>query len=622
MKSIFKILNFDFKLKIFLVLCYTFLVIILNFLSYGSAINFDFWRDDWFTIWAGKFQPSLIWGNDRNRFLAPLFNWFLINIIGADQSRWQILGLIFKIFASFLIGVAGYLFFRSLVVGLFASLIFSAGPYSLESFVWARFTGFILILCLLVFIFYNLSLLKINFWKRTFLFFISNLFSSLVFLFDLWRGIALLFMLPFFEFILFISKNKLPSYSFKESLSRFFVFLSLQLYVIKVILGTTAGSSQNFDLVLNIRSIMTRIINEGYYTRFFITIGNIVRSPIFATQEEGGLSAGDNLSLILGIIFVLILLSVSFLFLITKHQVLGQLIFLLWWFVLFYMPNWLYEPMTSLGVAHRYVSIGNVGFVLLIAFLVSKLSKHYRWGFVSLLIAFYLFHSYKIISTDEKFRSSNIVRSMWDTVIKTVPIYTKDVVLNVSGDHGLRGYIFDWSGVYPYVYFRGIRSYAEFPVFANKNTMVGLMCDADTEVTDWQKGGTKKSGKTYKPEDIYTWAIDYYGIIKDTTEESRLYVVKNAPCLWKDIGRDFAYAYLSSVDSENKYSALMIKKNSVNPSKNQELSFVFLNGKGEKVRTLNYYPKNQEISVIKFQNNKELGDLKVFASCIGKAACR
>lgn len=621
MKNFSKSFKFGFKLRIFFVVCYTFLVVLLNVLSYGNAINFDFWRDDWFTIWAGKFQPSLLWGADRNRFFAPLFNWFFINIIGVDAFRWQFVGLIFKIFTSFLVGILGYLFFRSVIVGIFASLIFSASPYSLEAFAWARFTGFILILCLLSFIFYNLSLIKINFWKRTFLFFVSNLFVGLVFLFDLWRGIALFFILPFLEIIMIISKNRVLFYSFKEGILRIFVFLFLQIYVIRKVLSATTNSGSDNNLIDTISNIITRIISEGYHTRFLITIGNIIRSPIFTTHEEGGLSAGNSLSLILGVFFVLFLLITSFLFLITRHQILGKLVLLLWWFVLFYIPNWLYEPMTSLGVAHRYVSIGNMGLVLVIAFFVSKIPRNYRLGFISVLIAFYLLHSYKVVSTDQKFRSKHIVKSMWNTVIQTVPIFSKDLVLNVSGDNGLRGYIFDWSGVYPYVYSRGIRSYAEFPVFANKDTMVSLMCNADTEVTDWQKGGTKKSGKIYKPEDIYTWVIDDYGIIKDTTEESRLYVVRNANCLWKGIGRDFTYAYLSSLDSEGKYSALMIKKNSVNTSKNQELSFVFLNSKREKVKALNYYPKNEEIFVIKFQNNKEFGDLELVASCIGKA-CR
>ncbi|MCX7928150.1 MAG: hypothetical protein N2558_00505 [Patescibacteria group bacterium] len=595
----------------FTVTIYAILVILLNILSYGKAIDFDFWRDDWFTIWAGKFQNSLIWESYRNRFLAPYFNWVFINVIGPDSYLWQFAGLISKIIASFLIGSLGYVLFSYVSVGLFASLIFSSGPYSMESFSWARFNGFILILSLISFAFYVVSI-NGRTKKRLFFFIFSNVFASLLFLFDLWRGIALLFLIPAFEFIVAISKPK-PVYKFRESLLRIFIFVCLQFFVIKEVIVATSGKS-SMGGKLDTFSIIAKALSEDYYTRFFITIGNIIRSPFFPVNEEGGLSAGDNTSLILGFAFVLFLVAISLFFLIKKSLTIGKIALLLWWLVLFYLPNWLYEPMISLGVTHRYVSIGNIGLVLVIGFLLSRMQGNYKLGILSVFIVFYLLHANKIITTEEKFRSRYVVRAMWGDILKTVPVYSKDVVLSVSGDHALRGYVFDWSGVYPYVYFRGIRSFEEFPVFANKETMIRLMCDTNVDVTDWLYGGTKKSGKIYNPEKIYAWRIDDLGVFRNVTEETRIYVVKNADCLWKSFDGKFAYFYLPSVDSENKYSALFVKLSEKEKIQGS-LTFTFVNSKNEIVRKITY--SISDISarneIIKFPNEKDFRELKVIA---------
>ncbi len=520
------------KKKVFSLIFLCILNVFLVNISFGKAKDYTFWRDDWLVVWAGRYYPSILNKEDAGRLRtvgATLHNWFFIKVVGFDNANWQRTGMALKVINSLILFYLVLTLTSSAKVGFFSSVLYASSFGGLEAYSWTRLVAFTLTIIMLAFIFY----VKSYFQNKKKYFILAILFSFFAVSLDMWRSLGLLVVIPLWEILITFSK-KTP-YKIRNSLKRVSIYVISFIVFAGVISGAITISQKDIPGSSSVnQAIVARFLNKEKFSYFLISIGNLVRSPLFPTMEEGSLSAGDNLSMILGSVFLIITFVISWRFLKKRSPNLVLPLVLMVWILVFYFPNWFYEPFISLGATHRYIAISAVAFYILIILLLNKIKFSASILSVTLLVLLNMNNSIKITDHAYLIRGREVVDLLWDKIVSTVPPGEVKSVFVIWGEHYLRGYVFDWSGPYPYAFKRGIRSLWDFPILVNKETAASLVCDPETKIPYWGVGGgTQRAGEATKIDKIYGWYIGNSGILEDKTDFIRGEVAKLATCMFR-----------------------------------------------------------------------------------------
>jgi hypothetical protein len=131
------------------------LFIILSFVVfrvYSDALNFFFWKDDWFFRWTGNFNREYFFSG---YVVPPIFRFpeiFLHTLI-KDSTTWIQIGLFIKIINSFLIYYLVNYVLKDSKSAIFSSLLYAVYSGGNEAYTWVILTGVVVtfIICTLLF---------------------------------------------------------------------------------------------------------------------------------------------------------------------------------------------------------------------------------------------------------------------------------------------------------------------------------------------------------------------------------------------------------------------------------------------------------------------------------------
>lgn len=521
-----KIFQYIVDKKWYIILCFS--VILLSVLSYGRAIDYNLWRDDWNAIWLYKFDVQnyfFNWsfsGRHSGEFLN-LFPWILL--FGTNYFLWQGFGIILKIIASFCVGLALYGVTRSKRTFWIASLLYASFFGGLEAFTWlsARLSVFLVIFLCLVFYFYFQSFSQKG---RMFKFSLLLFFLSVI-----TEPIVMIFVLPVF-FVWELSQRFVSRRIFEIE------FLWRMLSVVSVFLS-------GFFITPFGRSLLTPSGSQGYIstilknnqliTNYFCSIGNIITLYFrnFSYIEATGASYDTYIAFV-GLSFI-VLFVIGGIFLTLRRKQSGPIIlFSIVWISFIYLPSWLSEMKLVVGSFHRYLALSSVGFIFIISYLISKLPRVVMIEVCVIIITLNLFRSINGINNEYSYRGYQVSQPLLDQQEADVPKNFSGGLFWVGGNSELRGYIFDWSmsGTLPFSIQRKLNKIEEIPVgSADMNLIEKLVCEKNIQKPSVFGWTVQK--EPIPVDKIYAWDVTDKGKLKNISSQFRQKVIQNAPCFNK-----------------------------------------------------------------------------------------
>lgn len=507
-------------------------IIFFSWFTYGKALDYYFWRDDTYEVWMAKFMPSKLFSLDadavaRGKFGALALDYVFFKTLGFESYNWQLVGLIIKIMNSFLLFFFVKELFRSTKLAVISSLLASSFIGGLEAYSWVRGIGVMIALSLLAFIFYVASYYK----KRKSFFFLSLIFSFLVIFIFPAKGLAIVVLIAIWELLILISKKR--NIGIKDSFLRLIALVFSQFILMRGI-AYFAGKGRGTSLGSDAHWFITPALRGVNIERFLTSLGNLFREPFFFTYEEAGLSSGDALSLSLGILFFIVLAALGIWFLKSRNKNLVPWLVVFLWIPFFYGPNWLYESSLIVAATHRYLAYSAILVPILWAGAITSIRKTgLAVGLFLAILILNMRYAERVVNHDYLIRGKEVVLPLLDKFVSSIPLGETKSVVNISGEGYLRGYVFDWSGPWSYVYLRGIKSYDDFPIFVDFKRGGSLMCDPNTQIIDWQHGGLMTANETSTLDKVHGFYVGNNEVLEDTTEKVKFEIAKEASCLSK-----------------------------------------------------------------------------------------
>jgi len=448
---------------------YYLVLAVLVTISFGLALRFAFWRDDWGFFWGA-------YNNDRS-LLTYLFHpgtiaefVLMSKLVGSNVVWWNAGGLILKLLAS----ISVYRFFRLLTkserTGKIAGLLFATTPVGLESVGWSAahvvlldvlFTSWA---CIYVLLYLEKKQLRDLIY--------AVLFTGFALLSDFVRE-SPIFVIYFLFIVLYHPEIQIQ-----------------KLKKIGIALGVAAVSVFGFLMVANFHMfmatrIMEAIVRHGwdimFYIRksflafsvFFTSVGNMDIGWLVGSRDAVGFSDPSMWMVLAGMVP-----GLAIVYLLRKHTKQKNAILLLSWMYLFCIPNWIFNIITTPGYTNRYLVLSSVGYVGLLAVVLSSVRHDtLRRILFGILLIVQMGITISVHKTYETFRSETIFEQLTSRMDQDVPKKEKQYLFLVTGDApGLKDGLF-MSGQMPYVNKRDIKTREGFPVFADSlDTALSYLC--------------------------------------------------------------------------------------------------------------------------------------------------
>ncbi len=502
-------------------------VVLLCTISYGKALDYNFWRDDWTALWLWKFHTYEYFTNwtFSSRHPGEFLNLFpQVLLFNTNHYLWQGLGLLLKIGASFSVGLASYGFTRSKKIAIIASLLYASYFGGIEAFTWlsAHLSADLIILICLSFYFYTESFRKNN--KKLFISFLFLLFVSTII-----EPTRILFTLPLFIIWEFSERYMNQQFIIKKmSIRVFYLLVSFLGGLLITPFGRTlvmlhGSSGYSQAIIKNLTTMQT----------FFSTLGNLLLPYfdyfVYSDVLKAFIAANTGL---IGLFSLLCLIALSLRLIIRKNSKGVFILLSALWIPCLYFPSWLAETDLTVDPFHRYVALSGVGFIFILAYFVSKLGKNSMIFVCLTIICMNLYQSIITVYDTYKIRGYPITQKLYDTQESQVPANFTGGLFWVEGNSGLRGSAFDYSlgGTIPFALQRNIGRLDLVPARGiDIDTTQKLLCKKNVfrpTITTWilQKNQIPLSK-------VYAWRVMYDGTLKNITNTFRATLIKSTPCL-------------------------------------------------------------------------------------------
>ena len=458
-------------------------VIILPILSYWRVITFDFWRDDWAYLWTaahyqyqGLFLITLhpaTWLEDI--LLFPILKW--------NPILWNILGIIFRIVASLTFYFMMFTFFKSKNVALLAGLFLASSPVGIEAIGWtsAHNTTVMMIVICMVFYFWFLYINKSNYK------YLISAYLLLAVAIFLDPGKAL----PVFPLIL----------TWEFFRWRFEGMKNYKRTIVTVLILVIIVEISYFALPAHIQSKTGLMINDANQSlavaipNFFSSIGNLLYGSVISMDEFAGQFPFNPTMEKFALSFTILVGGLTFAVgFVRKSKRMLALAFFVVWIIIFYTPAWLFEKGFIASATHRYLGLSSLGLMAIYALIIGSIkNKKLMIILTLLLVIMNVYNSNNILAKESLHRSRDIVRKIWDPVVRQVILPSTSTIFLFEGNYKLRLSVIDWAGgaiPWPYIVKKGIEN--NFPkIVTNRVALLRLLCQ-------------DKKGL----ESLYIWDID------------------------------------------------------------------------------------------------------------------
>jgi hypothetical protein len=500
-------------------LLYIVFLALFSLAVYLPAYSFTFWKDDWHMIWQYRFFPQS--GFSVILHMGTLFQFFVFTkLFYLNFPVWQTFGILFKILASTAVALLGSKIIRSKTAGALTGLMFAVSYAGVESVGWssANIVNIdAMFVCLIIY-----SVIRAFETGKKSPMIAALVLTAASLILDTGR-ILPVFALAFLYVWLF-RPEKIKSFITKPVL----LFSALFLLIITVLLVLENRSISNIQIirsVLNDKSGISGILKQAVFLgQFFHGLFNFGFGWLIAVPHELAETAHGIYNPLIGrlaftVFSVWLVLSLGLIYL--KKTAGKILLFTLLWIVLFYLPNFLYEPKLMAAAVHRYAVLSNIGFVMISGYLIFRLKNRFLAASVLLIIvALNIYRIRNYFSEVSRYRNAGVVNAIWNRIDKDTGnnnIYS----LIIMGEEPVRSNIFAIGvGTNPLLL---KRNSPEVPGMVYKNT--------GEAVVDYCRTAGKEQSEPDNLDSylrsVFGWNIKNSGSLENITPQAR-YEIKES----------------------------------------------------------------------------------------------
>jgi hypothetical protein len=499
--------------------------------SYGKALEFYFWRDDWALLWTANFNPADFFGSTvgPNWQIRTGVLWYpyIIYLHKFIQNTfvWQYFGLILKFLNSLILYFFIFSLTKNKMTSVITALLYASYSGGIESYSWHRITALATTFALLGMTFYVkyidsfetlLTKNQYNFLKSKY-FWLSILFIIFSFLSYFGRAIGIIPLICLFNFMLFIDSKT------SRFAKKWLVLFTISLVSVFTLVLVFAGHAQSLP-----NGYLLESIQNG--NLFFGITGNLLRNPYWKIPELGGLAGLSFASYFFGwSIFVLGLIS-GIMYIKRKRKNLFLITFFASWIYLFYITNWLFGGggiYTIVGSGHRYFALAAVGWMALTGIVISLFSKKLAIIITVIVIVMNLKYSTMIIAADSSVRNASLITPIHQEILSKTEKDADVRVLVIYTPNKLNSFVVLGWFPYTFAYYRGFTDFTKFPtVFSGWEDAKLWLCTKDQTIRDTieKRDGVidYQKGKTVDLDHVYAWKLEEDGSIYDKTDLLKL----------------------------------------------------------------------------------------------------
>lgn len=449
-------------------LFYLLLIGIISFLSFYPAFNFSFIVDDWYQLWGVFYNHSIIehyiktqHPNSAYEFLllAPFFKF--------NPLYYQIVGYILKIVDSLATVLVVFYITSSKKAAFYSGLIFAASVIGMETFtrISAQNSALLIPTVCLGLVFWIQANRQKNFSGR---YILAILFMVLSIIADPGTGII---VIPIVLLYSLLSLAQSPS---SINLKKFIV-VAISLGVLAIILYWYLNSTIS-DRNGYVLKHINFILQHPFFvlTNFLTSIGNLILGWFIPFEESYiSLTSANFLTQVAGYLFILLTILTGLRFWQKKSERTKIYLFFLLWVFLFYFPSWFTQSHYVEGgaissVSNRYFAISSIGFIGLVAYLITFIKPKYQIIFLIIVIGFNIWNSERTLIAGSFYRSRAQQDSLYQIVDQDLPRGDeKNDLLLFLGYDWFKIVELDWNGFYPLAIKRNITKEEEFPTIVS-----------------------------------------------------------------------------------------------------------------------------------------------------------
>lgn len=454
-------------------------VVVLSIVTFWRVLTFGFLRDDWVFLWATQYQPHipLAWylhpGTQYEDFLLfPLFGW--------NVFYWQAFGIFLRILASFSVALMLWGFFRSKRVAILGGLFFSSSFIGLETVSW-RSVHVVAVDIIFISLGYFLYSEYIR-QKKILYFLFGFIFFEVAVLADPARVIPLVPITLLFFILSLVTTSR-------QVLKKLIPNIFLILVSFAILIGTFMLSA-SYQGSGGIKQIYAIVQDPLTIRNFFVSLGNLMFGWFINIPEYGSLV---NANLNIGRAAFILLFSSSIIALyitvVKKSQRSLFLFVSICWIMIFYFPNWVFEKTLVVGGTHRYLGLAGLGFICILAILVSMLRKKYLIFAAGIFIVLNIMTANRVLKSESSYRDRIISDVLWNRILADVQVGEKNSIFMYLGSDPIRGSLLDWSEATPFAVKRRISNPYDIPIATADDTLIlNLLCKQNTSrptVSQW-----------------------------------------------------------------------------------------------------------------------------------------
>ncbi|MCL5073871.1 MAG: glycosyltransferase [Actinobacteria bacterium] len=509
------------------------LIILISLTTFHEGLGFDLRGEDWYALWFA-IQPDLkdvvfqtILFRDhpvltyQEVLLAPFFKF--------NPFYWYFFGYICKVIGAFAVGLLVWGITKSKKAAVYSSLIFASSTIGLEAYlmVTVQAPAILLIPICLGLYFWVISE-RDNSIKK---YLISVVFYALAFLGDPGRGISMIALGVFWDFLKIINDSSKANYV--RVVAR-----NLALIIILALLYWSVGigvkqfqNGHPSTLVGGLSYIASQPLLA--LNNFVTAIGNLLIGwfiPIYESDNTTSMSYPHQIPLVSGYLFLILAVLLIGKFLLNKDNKFYRIsFFFVAWIIVSFFPTWIllqwYIGGSLPGTTGRYLTISSVGFVALLGYGLSKVKARYAIILLIIILLFNISTANRILNQDWYHRSALVHNVFWDKVERTVPRGQKDTIILFTGGTHLGSELASTYSI-PLGLKRGINITEDLPITTGDRELVKkLLCEDNVYRPDFRVYGPARFGAILQREKIplshlYAWRI-YEDSFVDVTEQER-----------------------------------------------------------------------------------------------------
>ena len=500
---------------VFLCLYCIFLVSLVYF-TYGQILKFSFWKDDWILLWSGLYHPELFMGNwmhpATNIEFILLGRWF-----GENPLLWHLFGIMLRSAAAGSVALMIGKITKSVATGILSGILFATSAIGLDAVGWPSAHVVLVALSFLClgFSFFIDYVRKPS--GRTLVLFVF--WTSVGILADPWRALPIVFL--FWLFIALFGSARAKSFMRTMQIPSLVVLaivvVLFSLWHREVIWGTRLAIFLSHEwqhpLVVFRKMVLINTYGNSLY--------NLVTGWILVLAEDGSTGVYNRVNALTGGIGVATVTVWSLVGIKKRNKYARIVLFFVLWMLLFYLPNWLFEPAITVGATHRYLVISSVGFLGLIAYTATHMKPVFLAGLLTgcFIIANFVMVQQRLAFAS-RYRSAKVVDMIWDTIDHSVASTSEVNIFMYSGEDPLITYVLNLSGPAPFALRRTIDDPNLFPLItADTEKILYYLCSQHPMVSVLGKDVRLESG--IPMSNVYAWDLTNDAVLTDISVQER-----------------------------------------------------------------------------------------------------